>query len=93
MSKVTLDQSLRAKLNNLDAEVEFCDESGQTVGYFVPADWHRRLLYAWANAQFTDEELEKARRQPGGRSLAEILARLDGYLEAAGRGEVSLDMG
>jgi hypothetical protein len=77
MSKVTLDQSLRAKINNLDSEVEFCDESGRTVGYYVPADWHHQLLYAWAKAQFTDEELEIARRQPGGRPLAEILARLE----------------
>jgi hypothetical protein len=77
MSKVTLDQSLRAKLNNLDRQVEFCDESGRTVGYYVPADRHRELLYAWAKSQFTDEELKKARKQPGGRPLEEILARLE----------------
>ena len=77
MSKVTIDQSLRAKLDNLSAEVEFCDESGRTVGYYVPADWHHELLYAWAKSQFTDEELEKARNQPGGRSLPDILARLE----------------
>jgi len=77
MSKVTIDQLLRAKINNLDAETEFCDESGRTVGFYVPADRHRELLYAWAKAQFTDEELETARKQPGGRPLAEILARLE----------------
>jgi hypothetical protein len=77
MSKVTLDPSLRAKLNNLDRPVEFCDESGRTVGYYVPADRHRELLYAWAKSQFTDEDLKKAKNQPGGRPLAEILTRLE----------------
>jgi hypothetical protein len=77
MSRVMLDESLRAKLNNLHAEVEFCDEAGRTVGYFVPADWHRELLYAWAKAQFTHQELETARKQHGGRSLTDILARLE----------------
>jgi hypothetical protein len=76
MQKVTLDASLRSKLNNLDREVELCDESGATVGYFLPATWHQQLLYAWAKAQFTDEELELARQQKGGRTLAEILADL-----------------
>ena len=77
MNKVTIDESLHAKLGSLSSEVEVCDESGQTVGYFVPADWHDDLLYAWAKAQVTDEELERARRQVGGQALADILARLE----------------
>lgn len=78
MQKVTLDSTLRARLNGLQAEVEVCDEAGQTVGYFVPADYHRQLLYAWAKAQVSPAELEEARKPAGGRSLKEILAALEG---------------
>jgi len=77
MQKVTLDSDLRSKLNNLKTEVEVLDESGHTVGYFLPAEWHRELVYAWAKAQVTLEELEDSRRQPGGRPLKEILADLE----------------
>ena len=75
MNRVVLDQSLRSKLNNLDSQLELCDESGRVVGYFVPAEEHHRLLYDWAQSQFTDEELERARQEPG-RTLSEIWARL-----------------
>ena len=76
MHKVVLDQSWRSKLNHLDAQVELCDETGRTVGYFLPAELHDRLCYEWAKTQFTDEELEQARKQPLGRTTAEVLARL-----------------
>jgi len=54
MNKIVLDTVLRSKLNNLDTEAEFCDEAGQTVGFFLPARRHRQLLYAWAKAQVSD---------------------------------------
>ena len=76
MNKVMLDEAVRAKLCNAD-EVELCDESGQEVGHFLSTQLYRRLLYDWANAQVTDDELERRRRQPGGRTLAEIWARLE----------------
>jgi hypothetical protein len=77
MSKLVLDPALRAKLNNLDSDVEVCDESGNTIGYFLSAEWHHELLYTWAKAQVTDEELEEARRQTGGRPLEDILKDLE----------------
>jgi hypothetical protein len=76
MNKIVLDGALRSKLNNLDAEVEICDETGHTVGFFLPVEQHRQLLYAWAKAQVSEGELEEARQEPGGRPLSEILARL-----------------
>lgn len=59
MHKVILDTTLRSKLNHLDEQVEFCDETGRTVGYFLPAELHDRLCYEWAKSQFSDEELEQ----------------------------------
>jgi hypothetical protein len=77
MNKVTLDPELRSKLDDLDSEFEVCDESGRTLGYYLPAERHRKLLYALARSQVSDEELAQAQGQLGGRSLAEILADLD----------------
>jgi hypothetical protein len=76
MTKVTLDDSLQAKLSGVD-EVELCDRAGKPVGHFLSEQLYRRLLYDWANAQVADEELERRRRQPGGRTLTEIRARLE----------------
>jgi len=76
MNRIVVDQTLRTKLQNLDARLEFCDEAGAVLGYFVPASERRRLLYEWARGQFSDDELAKARAQSGGFTLAEILAEL-----------------
>jgi hypothetical protein len=72
VEKIVLDPALRAKLNNLNHELEFCDESGRTLGHFLPPEVYQKLLYAWLNAQVTDEELEQVSQEPGGRTLAEI---------------------
>lgn len=57
-----------------DAQV--CDSSGLLVGHFLSEDLYRRLLYDWANAQISDEELERRRKTAGGRKLSEIISRL-----------------
>ena len=76
MIKVILDKAVRVSFDNVQ-EAELCDESGRTVGHFLSADAYRRLLYDWANAQVTDEELQRRLDEPGGRSLAEIQTRLE----------------
>ena len=75
MNRLMIDEGVRAQLANRD-EVELCDQSGRKVGHFLSEELYRRLLFDWANAQISDEELERRRRQPGGRTLAEIWARL-----------------
>jgi hypothetical protein len=76
MNRVTVDESLRGKLNGLDEPLELCDETGQTVGHFLPPELYREMLLALARAAISDEELEERRREPGGRTLAEIWERL-----------------
>jgi len=76
MNKVIVDQGLRSRLNGLDAQVEFCEDTGQTLGYFVPADVYKEMLFAWADSHLSEEELEQRRQEPGGRTLAEIWQRL-----------------
>ncbi len=76
MNKVIVDPSLLSRLDNLDSRMELCTESGETLGYFVPASEQHRLLYAWAREEFTDEEIERAQAEPGGLTIAEVLAEL-----------------
>jgi hypothetical protein len=78
MSKITLDASLRSKLNGLNEELEVCDESGATVGHYVPAELYRNMLYQIAEAQYprTKEELAKLRQQTGGTTLAEFWKKM-----------------
>jgi len=39
---------------------EVCDPSGATIGFFVRPEQFRKMMYAWANTQFTDEQAERA---------------------------------
>jgi hypothetical protein len=74
--KVTLDDSLRAKLNGLSETVEVCDEAGNTVGVFLTFAEYKRLIYAWARHRYPAEELERRAQERGGRTTSEVLARL-----------------
>ena len=77
MTKITLDEPLREKLNGLNEQIEVCDEDGNVVGRFLPQKVYERLVYDYLNSQVTDEELEIARNEPGGATLDEVLARLE----------------
>ncbi len=78
MTRVIVDEGLRDKLNGCTEEIEFCDESGQHVGHFVPAELYRKMLYAYAESRcpYTKEEQERHQRETGGRPLADIWASL-----------------
>jgi hypothetical protein len=77
MNKIILDPALREKLNGLDRELELCDETGRTVGHFLPDAQYRKLVLASLQVPLTDEEIEEVRKQKGtGRSLAEIWKKL-----------------
>jgi hypothetical protein len=79
MTKVVVDESLRAKLNGLTEDIEMCDPAGHTLGHFVPQDLYKQMLYAWVESQcpVSEEEMERRRRENGpGRTLAEIWKRL-----------------
>ena len=76
MNKVVIDRDAKSKLGNLTHELEFCDENGQTLGYFIPATGRERELYDWAKREFTDEEVQRARAEPGGLTVDEVLKGL-----------------
>jgi hypothetical protein len=75
MIRVNLDHRLQSQLNGVD-DAQLCDQAGHPVGHFLSESLYRRLLFDWANARISDEELERRRRTPGSRKLSEILARL-----------------
>ena len=74
MSKVTLDAATQARWHGMSEPVEFCDEKGQTVGHFLPADLYQKLLHRLAESQcpFTPEQLRSMRAESGGRPLSDL---------------------
>jgi hypothetical protein len=72
MNKITLDDTLRAKLNGLNEVLEVCDESGQSLGHFLPAEEYHKLLYTTDYCPYTEEELERSLQESDGRPLVEI---------------------
>lgn len=77
MTYITVDQSLREKLKNLEERIEFRDENGRVLGYYAPANGHDHSLYKNVEIPFTEEEIEQLRKQPRGRPLADILPDLE----------------
>ncbi len=73
--RIILDNTTLERLQGRDTLAELCDASGSLVGYFIPAGMLRED-YQWAVRQFTDVEIERARREPGGLSIDEVLASL-----------------
>jgi hypothetical protein len=77
MNKILIDETLLSRLNDLNSQLEFCDEAGRTLGYFVPMPERDRSLYDWARQEFTDKEIEQSRREAGGLNIDEVLKGLN----------------
>jgi hypothetical protein len=78
MVRITLDDDLRGKRNGLNEPVDLCDDTGRSVGRFLPAAMYDDLWYA-ALAERTGEpkeELRRSHREEDGRTLAEIWTSL-----------------
>ncbi|MFN0055575.1 MAG: hypothetical protein ACKV0T_25795 [Planctomycetales bacterium] len=75
MTQIVLDRNAVEKLAGRSERVEICDDQGRRIGYFEPDP------SGFADCQFTvpfsTEELRRARLEPVGRTLPEILADLD----------------
>ncbi len=76
MPKIVVDSELRNRLNGLSEQLEFCDETGHTLGFFQPV---ASSSSAGEDASpFTREQLEKFAEQRSGRPLPDILKDLPG---------------
>ena len=68
------DPELLARLAATDGPIAFCGPDGKHVRFAEPAP--RGSVPDGFRPPITDEELEKRRRQPGGRPLAEVWKRI-----------------
>jgi hypothetical protein len=76
MTRITVNEAMLDQLGSGRNEAELCDSSGRRVGYFLPDELYRKLVCRWANAQVTDEELDRSRYETESFTTAEVLDRL-----------------
>jgi hypothetical protein len=76
MTTVIVGNELRDKLKAVEHEAVICDENGSKVGWFFSDAEYMKMMYDRARQMFTDEELDRAEKEPGGRPLADIMADL-----------------
>lgn len=69
MTQIVLDAALRARLSDLDEQLEFCDEQGRVVGHYLPDQLYRSWLVAWSKQEVSDEEIQHALCEPRGETL------------------------
>jgi hypothetical protein len=72
MTRVIVDDAVRAKLHGLQEQLELCDESGRTLGCFLPEELYWKLQLAADQCPLSHEEVQRRREEKGGRPLAEI---------------------
>lgn len=84
MTRIVVDELMRARLAGLSDQVELCDESGHVLGRFIPGievrDESGRALGRFLPAPSADadgcpysaEELRRFQQETGGRPLADV---------------------
>src|SRR5947209_8764632 len=78
MTQIVVNTNLKAQLRDLGEALEFRDEMGNLVGFFVPASSEGTMPSQELNLPFNAEELAGILSQPdGGRALADILAQVE----------------
>ena len=78
MNRVVVDDVVREKLKGLPPRSEFCDPSGNVLGYFLSPESYDVMLDALEKARLADRaELERISKEKGGRPLQSILADLE----------------
>jgi hypothetical protein len=73
---LVLDDDLRRRLFDLTGIVKLVDKSGKVVGHVLPSDLPLVFLDGLRKCPHSEEELERARQEKGGKTLDEILKGL-----------------
>jgi hypothetical protein len=76
MERVVVEPQMRAQLQDGKRSLELCDDTGQTMGFFLPAAEFLHWQYEWARRNYSSDELDRREQESGGRTTAEVLARL-----------------
>lgn len=71
-----LQPAVLEELQRHGEQVELRDQSGHLCGFFLSPKLYTKLLYQYAINSVTEDELERVRKQPGGHTTEEVLARL-----------------
>jgi hypothetical protein len=74
MTKVVLDTGFVSKLAGIRETALLCDQSGRVIGYFEPLEPPTGKGEDGTESPFSDEEIERFRKQRSGRPLHDILA-------------------
>jgi hypothetical protein len=74
VTKIVLDKPTMDRLGGLQNPLVICDETGLVRGHFIPSVDPE--LYRTVQVPFTEEELDSAEKEEGGRPLADILKDL-----------------
>ena len=72
MTTVTVDSATARQLRETDSHVHLCDAEGNVLGQFVRLPYPRHLIDPYVS----EEELDRAEAEGGGRPLADILRDL-----------------
>ena len=73
MNRIIIDDSLKTKLFGASEPVVLCDGSGSALGHFVPIV----SVGVKDECPYSQEELQRMRAEPGGRSWADIQKSLE----------------
>jgi hypothetical protein len=76
MTRITLDEPLKSRLDNLIEPVEFCDQSGRVLGRYFPT--FEPADYEPLDPQVSNDELRRRKASPEWYSTAELLNHLKG---------------
>jgi len=68
MNRIVVDSAVKAQLVGFGEPIEVVDETGQSLGHFVP----KMTSPASDDCPYSTEDLARMRGQEGGRPLAEI---------------------
>jgi hypothetical protein len=73
MNRITVYDPLKTQLDGLAEPVEVVDETGRRLGHFVPA----LATMASDDCPYSQDELQRMRREEGGRPLGEVWKSLE----------------
>jgi hypothetical protein len=76
MTRITLDEPLKSRLDNLIEPVELCDQSGRVLGRYFPA--FEPADYEPLDPQVSNDELRRRKASKEWYSTAEVLNHLKG---------------
>ena len=76
MTRITINEAMRGEFGAAPGEAELFDVAGHRLGYYLSDETYKRLVCRWANAQISDDELERCRQEAETFSTAEVLDHL-----------------